>query len=429
MHLPEVGEEYTWGVLSMLNLDPLQYMTFLEHLNKPDNLSQRNSQLTHSSSLSDRRVGVIGGGQLAWMMASAADQLGIDLIVQTPHPTDPAVTIAQSTVLAAVADAEATGRLAQQASVITFENEFVDLAALTKLAQQGVCFRPPLTALAPLLDKYIQRCFFRDHQLPTPDFISPVPTHPPALPTVLKTRRMGYDGQGTFIVKAAAEYRTIVDRIGAENLLMETFVPFERELAIMAARSARGEMVIYPIVETEQQNQVCRWVIAPAAVSALVQQQIETIARTILTELNFVGVLGIELFLTRDDRVFVNEVAPRTHNSGHYTLDAAVTSQFEQQLRAVCDLPLGDPAMNCTAAVMVNLLGFETATRDYAEQWQQLAAIPHAHVHWYGKGESRPGRKLGHVTVKYDGDPALIKLWAIEQVQAIEAIWSNSTPR
>jgi 5-(carboxyamino)imidazole ribonucleotide synthase len=403
-------------------------MTSLNHVSHPDHLSKHNSDLINSPSRPDRRVGVIGGGQLAGMMATAAEDLGIHLIVQTPYKTDPAVAIAQSTVLAAVADAEATSRLAQQATVITFENEFVDLAALTKLAQQGICFRPPLTALAPLLDKYIQRCFFHDHQLPTPEFISPVPTAPPALPTVLKTRRMGYDGQGTFIVKEAVDYHAIVDRIGAENLLMEAFVPFERELAVMAARSARGEMVIYPIVETEQQNQVCRWVIAPAAVSAQVQQQIEAIAQTILTELNFVGVLGIELFLTRDDRVFVNEVAPRTHNSGHYTLDAAVTSQFEQQLRAVCDLPLGDPAMNCTAAVMVNLLGFETATRDYAEQRQKLAAIPQAYVHWYGKGESRPGRKLGHVTVQYNGDPALIKPWAMAQVQTIEAIWSNSNP-
>lgn len=404
-----------WGGRAVLNWEPLFCIFFYV----------MTSQI--------KRIGIIGGGQLAWMMADAARKLDVALVVQTPQVSDPAVAIAEDYLLAPIGDAAATARLAAQVDVVTFENEFVDLVALSELARQGVDFRPRLTSLEPLLDKYHQRCFFRDHNLPTPEFASPVPALPESFPTVLKTRRMGYDGQGTFIVKTAAEYTAIVGKIGAENLIQEAFVPFERELAVMAARSITGEVVIYPIVETEQQNQVCRWVIAPAQVADVVQQQIQTIARKLLETLDIVGIIGIELFLTADDRVWVNEIAPRTHNSGHYSLDACVTSQFEQQLRAVAGLSLGDPSLNCVGALMVNLLGFETATSDYQAQRDAIAALPQTnasiHVHWYGKQESRPGRKLGHVTVQFfDGAMAQIHQAAIDQVTAIEALWQPVSP-
>lgn len=368
-----------------------------------------------------KRIGIIGGGQLAWMMADAVAKLDLDLIVQTPQITDPAAAIATATVLAPVEDAQATAQLAAQSDVITFENEFVDLPALAKLAEQGVTFRPRLAALHPLLDKSEQRQFFQQYQLPTPTFIVPAPTVPPPLPAVLKTRRMGYDGQGTFIVKTPAAYRDIAEKVGTDNLLCEEFVPFDRELAIIAARSTRGEVVLYPIVETHQVNQVCRWVIAPAEVTDIVTQQIHAIARRILAELDIVGICGIELFVTADEQVLVNEVAPRTHNSGHYSLDACVTSQFEQQLRAVADLPLGDSQLNCNGAIMVNLLGFARAIDDYVEKRAQLAEIPQAHVHWYGKTESRPGRKLGHVTVRFMQPDWRVQ--AMETIAQIERIW------
>ena len=183
--------------------------------------------------------------------------------------------------------------------------------------------------------------------------------------------------------------------------LLEKFVPFERELAVIAARSEKGEIVTYPIVETQQVAQVCRRVLVPAEIPRAVAAEIEAIAHTILHGLEVVGVFGIELFLTADS-VVVNEIAPRTHNSGHFSLDACKTSQFEQHLRAVCDLPLGNAALNCDGAVMVNLLGYEYAEDDYLAKRQKLQQIPQAHVHWYGKAASRPGRKLGHVTVLLD---------------------------
>ena len=371
-----------------------------------------------------KRVGVIGGGQLAWMMADAAKKLGIELVIQTPSQTDPAVAIATQTIFGAIDDADLTADLAAICDVITFENEFVNLESLSKLAAQGVCFRPSLEALKPLLDKYDQRCYLRDRQLPVPKFLALEAgfSLQTADPIVLKTRRHGYDGQGTFILKTAKELEAILKTLHDQPLLVEEFVPFERELAVMAARSVTGEIVVYPIVETQQKNQVCRRVVAPADLPTATVMEVETIAHTLLESLQVVGIFGIELFLTREGKILVNEVAPRTHNSGHYTIDACTTSQFEQQLRAVCGLPLGSPALTCDGAVMINLLGYEHSESDYLDKRQQLAEIPGAVVHWYGKTESRLGRKLGHVTVllKNSSD---FRQRAIEISHKIEAIW------
>ncbi len=378
-----------------------------------------------------RRVGIIGGGQLAWLMAAAATKLGLELVVQTPDPTDPAVAIAATTILAPIADAAATAQLAAHCDVVTFENEFVDLDALRPLAAQGVQFHPALSALAPLLDKYDQRTYLQKLGIPTPQFWAwpeGALTEPPGpLPVVLKTRRHGYDGQGTFIIRDRATWQTTLEKLGDRPVLVEEFVPFERELAVMAARSCAGEIVVYPVVETQQEQQVCRRVIAPAAVDNAVVAEVGAIARTLLNSLQVVGIFGIEFFLTADHKVLVNEIAPRTHNSGHYTLDACPTSQFEQQLRAVCGFPLGDVTMPCAGAVMVNLLGYETSQSDYLAIRQQLAARPNAHVHWYGKTDSRPGRKLGHVTVLLEAPN--LQQQAIEQAAAIEAIWYGQGER
>lgn len=405
-----------------------------------------------------KRVGVIGGGQLAWMMGSAAKKLGIKLVVQTPNANDPAVAIASSTVFAAIDDAIATATLALHCDVITFENEFVNLKALSNLEAQGICFRPGLQALSQILDKYDQRCYLQQLGLPVPKFIaldgdlggqgargargrgaegkkttshSPLASSlsPLAFPVVLKARRHGYDGQGTFIIQ---DLDTLQQKLAALStqqqghqslFLLEEFVPFERELAVIAARSTRGEIVTYPIVETVQQEQVCRRVLVPADISPNVATEVEAIASTLLHSLQAVGVFGIELFLTPEGKVVVNEIAPRTHNSGHFTLDACEISQFEMHLRAVCGLPLANPTLRFPGAVMVNLLGYEYSENDYLQQRQQIEQISQAHLHWYGKTASRPGRKLGHVTVLLD-DQSRRKADAI--AQKIESIWYQS---
>lgn len=370
-----------------------------------------------------KRVGVIGGGQLAWMMGDAAKSLGLDLVIQTPNPTDPAVRVASDTVFAPIDDAAATAKLATHCDVITFENEFIHLDALFPLANQGVCFRPRLDALAPLLDKYHQRCYLRDIGLPQPAFNlleTPLNADTLKFPLVLKARRHGYDGQGTFIFPNRESFQELCHKLADISLLVEEFIPFERELAVIAARSIEGEVVVYPVVETQQENQVCRRVIVPAQIRPETEKEIEAIARTLLNSLQAVGVFGIELFLTADHQIYVNEVSPRTHNSGHFSLDACDTSQFEMHLRAVAGLPLTQPTLKCKQAVMVNLLGYEYSQNDYHRKRQNLASQSQTYVHWYGKKQSRPGRKLGHVTALLDFKPEK-NPQAI--AQTIETLW------
>ena len=369
-----------------------------------------------------KRVGVIGGGQLAWMMGTEAPKLGIELIVQADTKDEPAVSRAKQVVFAEVDDAKGTAELASLCDVITFENEFIDLPALQKLTQP-IVFRPSLDSLAPLLDKYDQRSFLQNIGLPVPKFSLGLSEQDLAanygFPAVLKARRHGYDGQGTFIVRDRQALAALPERVPLAELLVEEFVPFNKELAVIAARNASGETAIYPVTETFQKNQVCHWTITPADINEDIAEQIKAIARTILERLEVVGVFGIELFLTNDNKIMVNEIAPRTHNSGHYTLDACHTSQFAMQLRAVTDLSLGSTDLKSAGAVMVNLLGYEESESDYKVKRDCISEIPQSFVHWYGK-TSRPGRKLGHVTVLLDVE-RLTQAQSI--INKIESIW------
>lgn len=370
------------------------------------------------------RVGVIGGGQLAWMMGAEARCLGMELWVQTPNASDPGVSNADQVVIGAIDDLQATAKLVENCNVVTFENEFVDLAALDTLVKKGARFFPSLEFLAPLLDKYDQRHCCQRFGIPVPDFAlwqlgEPLPEGW-QFPLVVKARRHGYDGKGTFIVKNEADFSALPQTLADTPLLLEAFVPFDQELAVMVARNRRGELRTFPTVETQQIDQVCRWVLAPATVSQAVIDQVEQIARTLAEKLNLVGIMGIELFLTPQGRVLVNEIAPRTHNSGHFSLDACQTSQFAMQLQAIADLPLGNTDMVTPGAVMVNLLGFEHSIDNYAHKRQMLSQIARSNVHWYDKTSASPGRKLGHVTVLSETNHRETLLAIAQQ---IEALW------
>jgi 5-(carboxyamino)imidazole ribonucleotide synthase len=400
-----------------------------------------------SSQDSVTTVGVIGGGQLAMMMAQAAPKVGLNLWVQTPQADDVAIAALphpDQVITAAIEDATGTDQLAQHCDVVTFENEFVDLAALARLAEAGVCFRPALSALHPLLDKYTQRQFFQALGLPTPTFAALTPDLTTAQlaalgfdwPVVVKARRHGYDGQGTHILHSEADWVEFWEcqraRHGeaelANRFMVEAWVPFDWEVAVMAARSVTGDCGVYPVVETYQPDQVCRWAIAPAVLpieatvvdSMALSATLATLAQTLLTALDYVGILGLEVFVTKAGQVLVNEIAPRTHNSGHLTIEACSTSQFEQHLRAIAGLPLGPVGLTVPGAVMVNLLGFESGRCDYGENLAAIAALPQTTVHWYGKSETRPGRKLGHVTMLLEQGE---REGAIAMAQRIEALW------
>jgi 5-(carboxyamino)imidazole ribonucleotide synthase len=376
-----------------------------------------------------KRIGVIGGGQLAWMMAIAAKELGIELVIQTPQITDVAVELSVETVFGNVDDVAVTKILATKCEAITFENEFVNLEGLGKI---NAVFRPPLTALAPLLDKYTQRCYLRDLGLPVPNFAELTQPELPAgfdFPVVVKARRNGYDGQGTFIVKDQPGLTELYHRYPDTPFLLEEFVPFDRELAIIAVRGATGEVVTYPILETQQEDQVCRRVFTLNDLPPETIEICHSIASKLLISLDAIGVFGIELFATRTGRILVNEIAPRTHNSGHLTIEACATSQFSQLIRAVAGLPMGSTALTCGGAVMVNLLGYEDSHCGYLAKRQQISSLPQTYVHWYGK-QSRTGRKLGHVTALVGNDPQTSAPDPRQQAEAlarqIEAIWYGS---
>jgi 5-(carboxyamino)imidazole ribonucleotide synthase len=356
-------------------------------------------------------------------MAVAARELGVELSIQTAEIAPLAGEFAKEIIQAPVDSAAGTELLAKFCDVITFENEFVNLTELGKLAADGVCFRPSLSALAPLLDKYTQRCYLHDLGLPVPHFDrlqSPELPEGFSFPIVVKARRNGYDGQGTFIIKDTTALADLVARYPDTPFLIEEFIPFDRELAIIAARGVTGETSIYPLLETQQEHSVCRRVFTVSNIPSNITSTCEAIAHKLLASLDAIGVFAIELFVTAEGKILVNEIAPRTHNSGHLTIEACATSQFTQILRAVSGLPLGSTALTCGSAVMVNLLGYEDAQSDYQHQRKQIATLPNTYVHWYGKSQSRIGRKLGHVTILLDRDD---RSQAETLAQQVETIW------
>lgn len=411
-------------------------------------------------------IGVVGGGQLALMLAEAARRLGVELHVQTPQASDPAAALATSVVLAPVDDLAGTRALAALCQAISFENEWLNLDALAAIEAEGVVFVPRLQALQPLVSKRSQRELLGRLQLASPRWIpleavlappaalapgplqqpeggpaaggwqavtlqpanppEPAPPHLPegfSFPLMAKAATGGYDGRGTACIHDDQELAALLERVPPEQWLLEEFVTFEQELALVACRDRDGNVRAFPLVQTHQHNRVCDWVLAPAPVSHAVQARARNVAASLLTALDYAGVLSVEFFYGSAG-LQVNELAPRTHNSGHYTIEATVTSQFEQQVRIVQGLGLGDTALKVPGALMVNLLGFETAASSYEEQRRALADLPGASVHWYGKRESSPGRKLGHVTVLLnEQQPEQRQQEAMERLAQVRAIW------
>ncbi|OII38491.1 5-(carboxyamino)imidazole ribonucleotide synthase [Curtobacterium sp. MMLR14_010] len=357
------------------------------------------------------RVGVVGGGQLARMMVPAAVELGIDIRVLAEGP-DMSAAIA-ATAEGDYHDAETVLAFARDVDVVTFDHEHVPQDVLRTLVAAGVAVRPGPDALAVAQDKIVMRTRLTELGLPVPDWAA---VHSPdelrafldahGGRAVVKTARGGYDGKGVRVVTDPADvddwFVAVGETGGAQALLAEEFVPFTRELAQSVARRSSGEVVAWPLVETEQRDGVCAEVIAPAPDSAgRLADLAESIAVRIAEELDVTGVLAVELFQTGDERILINELAMRPHNTGHWSIDGATTSQFEQHLRAVLDLPLGATGTNAPVAVMVNVLG-GPADGDLAGRYPAaLAAFPEAKYHFYGKAP-RPGRKIGHVTVTGD---------------------------
>ncbi|MEB3185686.1 MAG: 5-(carboxyamino)imidazole ribonucleotide synthase [Cyanobacteriota bacterium] len=373
-------------------------------------------------------IGVVGAGQLAWMLAEAAAELGIAVHVQSPGAAAPAVRNASSVVLAAVDDAAGTAELARRCQAITFENEWLNFEALKPLAEAGVRFLPSLAALEPLVCKRRQRQLLDRLRLPAPRWWS-MPAVGELLPDgmtfplMAKAVSGGYDGKGTALLRAAADLTALQQRVQPEDWILEELVAFELELALSVARDSAGRVEVWSLAQTHQHSQVCDWVLTPVAVPHAVQAYARNIACSLVTALDYVGVLAIEFFYGPAG-LQVNEIAPRTHNSAHVTIEAARTSQFTQQARIVANWPLASTELQVPGALMVNLLGFQEGDVDYQGERQALAALPGAAVHWYGKQGPGLGRKLGHVTLVLDGaTPEARQGEAMERLEAVRAIW------
>lgn len=360
---------------------------------------------TNSAPGGSRRfdVGIVGAGQLARMTCLAAWPLGISVAV-LGQPGEPAAAIATGLVEGDWHDASAVARLGAQCGVITLENEFVDAAALAAVEAAGTPVRPGSAAVGIIQDKANQKALLHDTGIPVAPFV--VATRADELdaigrdfgwPLVLKSRTLGYDGYGNATCASPDDGVAAFARLDrGTGVLVEGFVPFVRELAVMVARRPGGEAVPYPVAETRQRNHICHEVLVPAPIDPSDAERAEEIAWHAAATAQAVGVMGVELFLMESGAILVNELAPRPHNSGHYTIEACETSQFENHLRGVLDLPLGRVDMRCSRAVMVNLLGNRNGPSD--PSIAAAAAIAGAHVHLYGKADVREGRKMGHVT-------------------------------
>jgi len=353
------------------------------------------------------RLGIIGGGQLARMTAIAALPLGVEVIVLEKNPHSPAARLSPDCIIGDWSDPKTLMKFAEQCEVITLENEFVDAAALEVLEQAGHKVFPGAACIAVTQDKFTQKSVLQNAGLAVPRFCSV--NSPEQIvaagtnfgwPMILKTRRNGYDGKGNFTLKSegdiAAGWRALGG--GQNKLMVEAWFPFVKELAVIVTRGLDGATAVYPVVETIQRNHVCHVVKAPAQIPDDLAKRAAALAKHAMEAVGGIGSFGVEMFLSATGELAINELAPRVHNSGHYTIEACDCSQFENHVRAVLGWPLGNPLMVAPAAVMVNLLGTEKTSG----QPRGLDAALHmtgARVHLYGKLMSGPRRKMGHITV------------------------------
>ncbi len=346
-------------------------------------------------------VGVLGAGQLGRMLALAGYPLGLGFRFLDPTPGSPVAQVGEQ-VVAAFDDHQSLERFARGVDVVTYEFENVPVDTAWLLAGYAPVFPPP-AALETAQDRLVEKSFFGELGIPTPPFAAVeadllAGIRPVGLPAVVKTRRFGYDGKGQQVIRDPAEADAALAELGGQPLIVESLVDFERELSIIAVRSQTGETAYYPLVENRHRHGILRLSRAPAPnVSERLQAQAEGYAALVMERLEYVGVLAIEFFEVGGE-LLANELAPRVHNSGHWTIEGAETSQFENHLRAVAGLPLGSTSVIGHSA-MLNLIG---ALPDSAA----VLGVPGAHLHLYGKAP-RPGRKLGHITVRANDAAAL----------------------
>jgi 5-(carboxyamino)imidazole ribonucleotide synthase len=356
-----------------------------------------------------KRIGIVGGGQLGRMLTYAAHKLGFHVTVLDPTPNSPAAQLADEHIVKDFATPEGVYDIARNSDYLTFEIESANADALKKLVEEGKTINPSPDTLLIIKDKFQQKVFLEKNGIP----VAPsVEVNDRAdveragkefgYPFLLKARFGAYDGRGNALIKDESEIEAgmlkLQNAIANGGLYVEKYVPFVKELAVVVARGVSGEILPYPPVETIHKNNICHLVLAPAPIDQLQSNDAKNLAARIMTYLQGVGVFAIEMFVTSDGQVLVNEIAPRVHNSGHYTIEGHNTSQFEQHIRAITGMPLGDIEPKMPASVMINILGERSGPAEI-KGLEEALAIPGTAVHIYGKLETRPERKMGHITI------------------------------
>tara|TARA_Y200000002_G_scaffold4583_1_gene4118 strand:+ start:517 stop:1662 length:1146 start_codon:yes stop_codon:yes gene_type:complete len=380
-------------------------------------------------------IGVVGGGQLAMLLIEAGKKRNVDVVVQTAAKTDPAAKKTNQLVLHDPTNPVGTKLLAEKTRLITFENEWVDISSLLSLENNGVSFVPRLQSIRPLINKITQRELLNSLDIPCPDWLA-IPLKKsteidlPAdwgFPLMAKAAKGGYDGKGTKIIKNLKQLQEFLSVEREGQWMLEKWISFDKELSIVSSRDSKGIVRSLPIVETYQSKQVCDWVLAPADINHDVDLMVRNIAASLLAELQYVGVIAIEFFYGSEG-LLVNEIAPRTHNSGHFSIDACSSSQFDQQICITSGINVPMPEMLVNGALMANLLGLQSNhPTSLTQRLDNLRSIPGLNVHWYEKEEEKKGRKLGHVTYLLNNKDALSrKKEALDVLQTIRSIWPTS---
>jgi 5-(carboxyamino)imidazole ribonucleotide synthase len=346
-------------------------------------------------------IGVLGSGQLGRMMAIAARRMGYRVHTLSPSEDTPAGQVADAEITADYEDLDAITAFAKSVNVVTFEFENVSTAA-ADTAAQFVPVRPSGSALHITQQRAREKAFLALHDFPTTPCAAvhsidelAVSLGQIGTPAIVKTAAFGYDGKGQHRIESIEDAERVWGLIGHQEAVVERVVEFTREISVVAARGIDGEFAHFGAIENVHRNHILDLSIAPARITPALRDEAVQITRDIIDRLSYIGVLSVEFFITGDERLLVNEIAPRPHNSGHLTFDACITSQFEQQVRAVCGLPLGSTTLLRPAA-MVNLLGDLWANGD--PDWSGALAIADVKLHLYGKQDPRPGRKMGHLT-------------------------------
>ena len=369
-------------------------------------MTEATKQTNSNTLASGHRIGIVGGGQLAKMTALPALEMGCEIVILEKTENTPSASLAAQLFYGDWDVPENLLKLAAQVDIVSLENEFVDANSLKAVEDAGHHLYPSSRTIGLVQDKLIQKQTMADTGIPVTPFAA-VNSKEAIIkeaeqlgwPMVLKARRNGYDGKGNATLNSAADIDSAWEKLDGDHreLYVEGFCNFKCELAIMISRGRNGEMVNYPVVESVQKDHICHIVRAPARIDDGIAIKATELARKAVVAIDGTGTIGVEMFLTEDNHIILNEMAPRVHNSGHYTIEACECSQFENHVRAILGFPLGSTRMIAPAAVMINLLGEEEGS-GYPVGIEDALSIDGAHVHVYGKSTTRIGRKMGHVT-------------------------------